>query len=145
MPSISSSQKAIRIELIKLSAISIPILLGGVILASLIPSRASLNWRDLGYFSIFGFLIITGQIALFISRRRYYSSLSENDSTENTPSTVPTSTNYSRNVNPGSSGVPKEAVQIDETAVSYCPSCGKSFTSKYKFCPSCGSCRISSY
>lgn len=40
------------------------------------------------------------------------------------------------------SSAPKEAVKIDEFAVAYCPTCGKSFTKKYKFCPSCGSCKI---
>ena len=40
------------------------------------------------------------------------------------------------------SSAPKEALKIDEYAVAYCPTCGKSFTKKYKFCPKCGSCKI---
>ncbi len=40
------------------------------------------------------------------------------------------------------SSAPKEAVKIDEYSVAYCPTCGKSFTKKYKFCPICGSCKI---
>ena len=40
------------------------------------------------------------------------------------------------------SSAPKEALKIDEYSVSYCLTCGKSFTKKYKFCPNCGSCKI---
>jgi predicted RNA-binding Zn-ribbon protein involved in translation (DUF1610 family) len=40
------------------------------------------------------------------------------------------------------SSAPKEAIKIDEYAVAYCPTCGKSFTKKYTFCPNCGSCKI---
>jgi len=150
MSSISSSQKAIKIEFIKLLSISIPIILGGIIFASFIPSRDFLKWRDLGYYSILGFILLAGQLALFFSRRKYYSSLSEIESSEINPTTVPTSATFSKNINPAStckksSKIPKEAVQIDETAVSYCLSCGKSFTTKYKFCPNCGSCKISRF
>ena len=126
---------------------SILILLGGFILASFVPSREILKWRDIGYYSIFGFILLIGQLSLFLSRRKYYLSLSENNQLENEASAVPTSSTFSKKASfRGSrSSVPKEAVQIDETAVSYCPSCGKSFTSKYKFCPNCGSCKISSF
>ena len=116
-------------------------------LASFIPSREILKWRDLGYYSIFAFILLIGQLSLFISRRKYYLSLSENDYKNIESSSVPTSTTLSKKTHlvGSKSKLPKEAVQIDETAVSYCPSCGKSFTSKYKFCPNCGSCKISSF
>ena len=150
MSSISSSQRAMKVEFIKLVSISLAIVTGGLILASFVPSRDILKWRDLGYYSVLGFILLAGQIALFLSRRKYYLSVSETEPLENDLSTIPTSATISRNTNPSSSSrniskIPKEAVQIDETAVSYCPSCGRSFTSKYKFCPSCGSCKISSY
>lgn len=131
-------QKAYRFEIIKFILIVFPIIAGGIVFAIFVSKSENLNWVDFLFFAIVGFLIILSQCVSFIFKRIKIKEMQAVLSVESlnngdlSPSTFTSS----------KSSTPKEAIKIDEYAVAYCPTCGKSFTKKYKFCPKCGSCKI---
>ncbi len=130
--------KVLRLEIIKFILIVFPIIAGGIVFAVFVPISEKLSWTDFIFFSVIGFLLILSQVVSFIFKRKRIKEMQEaigmilSNNTDSIPSTFTTA----------KSSAPKEAVQIDEFAVAYCPTCGKSFTKKYKFCPGCGSCKI---
>lgn len=118
-------------------------MVGGIIFAIFVPLKDNLSWIDFLFYAIIGFLIILYQSLSFIYKRKRIKEMMDalspqyKDSSiipvDSTPNTLTT-----RNSTAGQ----KEALKIDEYAVAYCPTCGQSFTKKYKFCPKCGSCKI---
>ena len=122
-------------EILKLLLISLP-LFTGVMVYIYFLNKGFSSLRNFLFYLFIAISIISYQLIFFFTRRkRILEAYSKSDSpTSNLPSS------FLHN-----SSSPKEAVKIDEHAVSYCLSCGKSFTKKYSFCPKCGSCKISSF
>ena len=126
-------QKAIRFEIIKTLVIVVPIVAGAIVFAVIIPSSNKVDWIDFLFYLIIGTLIVILQGFSHYFKMRQIREMQEVlASSASIPSTF-TSSNHTG---------PKESIKIDEYAVAHCPSCGKSFTKKYKFCPGCGSCKI---
>lgn len=131
-------QKAYRFEIVKFIFIVLPIVAGGIVFAVFVPISEKLSWFDFLFFAIIGFLIILSQCVSFIFKRKRIKEMQKAQveisykDTGSTPSTFTLAR----------SSAPKEAIKIDDYAVAYCPTCGKSFVKKYKFCPNCGSCKI---
>ncbi|MHA1954603.1 MAG: hypothetical protein ACW96U_11735 [Candidatus Heimdallarchaeaceae archaeon] len=132
----SSMKRTLYFEIFKLLAISIPLFVGGMIFTYFF-SKGSSSLRNYLFYLFVAVFIILGQTTLFFIRRK---GIVGNDLQSKSPSSTVPST-FSQ----GASSSPKESVKIDEHSVSYCLSCGKSFTKKYSFCPKCGSCKISSF
>lgn len=130
----SSGRNKHLIELFKVIIVSLPLFVGGIVFAYYL-SKGFSSLRNFLFYLFIALSIISYQTILFFIRRKKISgNTTEDSSYSNTPSTL----SYK-------SSSPKEAVKIDEHSVSYCLSCGKSFTKKYSFCPKCGSCKISSF
>ncbi|MCK5304418.1 MAG: hypothetical protein KAJ72_04150 [Candidatus Heimdallarchaeota archaeon] len=131
-------QKAFRFEIVKFILIVLPIVAGGIVFAVFVPLSEKLSWFDFLFFAIVGFLIILSQCVSFFFKRKRIKEMQVAQgfiSSTNTGFAPSTFTSIK-------SSAPKEALKIDEYSVAYCPTCGKSFTKKYKFCPNCGSCKI---
>ena len=132
----STVRRTLYLEIFKLLIIIIPLIIG-VIVFTFYFNKGSSSLRNYLFYLFVAVFIILGQTTLFFIRRKR---MVGNDlQSKSLSSTVPST--FSQ----GSSSSPKESVKIDEHSVSYCLSCGKSFTKKYSFCPKCGSCKISSF
>ena len=132
----SSVKRTLYFEIFKLLVISIPLFVGGIIFTYYF-SKGFSSLRNYLFYLIIAIIILSGQIVIFLIRR--------NNIVERVSSTVSHSNRVPSTLSQSSSSSPKESVKIDEHSVSYCLSCGKSFTKKYSFCPKCGSCKISSF
>ena len=132
----SSKKKTLYFEIFKLITISFPLFVGGIIFSYFF-SKGSSSLRNYLFYLFVSVLLIFGQIILFFIRRQRI--LGNEFQSKSLSSTVPST------LSQGSTSSPKESIKIDEHSVSYCLSCGKSFTKKYSFCPKCGSCKISSF
>jgi hypothetical protein len=130
----SSGKNKIFPEIIKILVISLPLFTGIIVYVYFI-SKGFSSLRNFLFYLFIAVSIISYQVIFFfIRRKRIIENYSQIGSSSNLPSSL---------LHKSSS--PKEAVKIDEHAISYCLSCGKSFTKKYSFCPNCGSCKISSF
>ena len=123
-------------EIFKLLIISLPLFVGGIVFTYFF-SKGFSFLRNYLFYLIIAIIIILGQTIIFFIRRNNIMERISN--TDSHSSSVPSTLSHN------SSSSPKESVKIDEYSVSYCLSCGKSFTKKYSFCPKCGSCKISSF
>lgn len=132
----SSEKRTLYLEIFKVLIISLPLFIGGVIFTYYL-SKGFSSLRNYLFYLIIAIIIILGQIILFFIRRNNFMDSKLN--TNSHPSSAPSTLTHN------SSSSPKESIKIDEYSVSYCLSCGKSFTKKYSFCPKCGSCKISSF
>ena len=132
----STEKQLLYKEIFKVIIISLPLFIGGIVFTYYF-SRGFSSLRNYLFYLFIAILVIFSQIILFFFKRQRI--LGNEYQSESFSNSVPST--FSQ----GSSGSPKESVKIDEYSVSYCLSCGKSFTKKYSFCPKCGSCKISSF
>jgi len=125
----SLRKKSLNSEIFKVIIITIPLFVGGIVFTFYFFQGFS-TLRNYLFYLFIASIVAIGQIIIFLMRRKrilkpeYRPKMNDN---------VPSS--FSQ----GSTSAQKESVKIDEHAVSYCLSCGKSFTKKYSFCPKCGS------
>jgi ABC-type transport system involved in cytochrome bd biosynthesis fused ATPase/permease subunit len=131
-------KKAFRFEIAKFIIIVFPIIAGGIVFAVFVPISEKLSWLEFLFFAIIGFLIILSQCVSFVFKRRRMKKMQDVQGLYSSKVTASVPSTFTS----GKSSAPKEAIKIDEYAVAYCPTCGKSFTKKYTFCPNCGSCKI---
>ncbi|MHA1202604.1 MAG: hypothetical protein ACTSQ4_08795 [Candidatus Heimdallarchaeaceae archaeon] len=131
-------QKVYRFEIVKFIFIVFSIIAGGIVIAVFVPIYEKLSWLEFLFFAIIGFLIILSQCISFVFKRNRIKKMQDTQglSSSTITDSVPSTFTSVR------SSAPKEAIKIDEYAVAYCPTCGKSFTKKYTFCPNCGSCKV---
>ncbi len=122
-------------ELFKVMVITSPLFIGSIIFTVFLLLGYS-SLRNYLFYLFIAILIISSQVIVFLMRRKGIRGSGNHIEVD---AKIPSS--FSKD--PISS--PKESVKIDEHSVSYCLSCGKSFTKKYSFCPKCGSCKISSF
>jgi len=129
-----SIDRLVKIEFLKLSLISLVIIVGGITFAIFVPLRESLNWVDFIFYAVIGALIIAYfTVSFFVKTKKLKHPviLDESSSIFDEEIPVTQSDTYGKQKLKGQ-------VLVDLEAVSFCPRCGASFTKSHRFCPNCG-------